>query len=113
MIESCVEAHIDDCFPVIVNIKQPCCCGSAAVWENDCSNVSIVDTTKANCHIEDHFICFATIQDTSTTSIMVEWVCGTGYAEHYLHVTPTETQWITVEYDIEYYVRSNTDWIVQ
>ena len=43
---------------------------------------------------------------------MLEWVCGTGYAEHYLRVTPEDVQWITVEYDIEYYVRSNTDWIV-
>lgn len=64
------------------------------------------------CHIENPFDCSVTIEDTSVITIMLEWVCGTGYAEHYLHVTPEDVQWITVEYDLEYYVRSNTDWIV-
>lgn len=113
MIHSCVEAYIADCFPVSVNIKQPCCCGSVAIWDTVCGNVTIADSIRVCYKIEDASNGTVYIQDTSTITIMMEWVCGTGYTEKYLRVTPTDVQWITVEYDVEYYVHSNTDWAVQ
>lgn len=104
MIHSCVNVDIEDYSNGQVNILQPYYSDSVSMREStEYGTVIIGCDDTVSCSIEN----------TSTITIMLEWVCGIGYAEYYLRVTPTETMWVTIEYDVEYCIRSNANWILQ
>ena len=104
MIYSCVNVDIEDCSNGQVSILQP----------DYSDSVSMLESTEYGTVIigcDDTVSC--SIENTGTITITSEWVCGIGSAEYYLRVTPTETMWVTIEYDVEYCIRSNANWILQ
>lgn len=115
MIHSCVEAHIDDISNTTVEIQESCCCNPVNIYTVELTPViSIVDDVDCIYSINDvpsgGYVYMETVGGADIT---LDWVCGTDYSVNYLKVTPTETVWISIDYSVDYDIRSNTDWIVQ
>lgn len=113
-VHSCIEAHIEDVSNTTVDIvQQPCCCIPLVVDACQDADISIVDNENGTCRIIDMpsgaYVCMEAVGGADIT---MDWVCGTDYSVNYLKVTPTEVVWISIDYDVDYNVYSNTDWLV-
>lgn len=115
MIHSCVEAYIVDTSHTDVTIKQQDCCCTPTLRDTVCEpDINIIENANSTYRIIDvssgAYIC---VEAVGGADIIMDWVCGVDYSVNYLHVTPTETVWISIDYSVDYDIRSNTDWIVQ
>lgn len=114
MIHGCIDAYIEDTSNTTIDLQELDCKGHAAIQAvNYDSDISITDDSNTEYIIKEiNNTAYIQIESVASADITLNWVCGVNYSVNYLKVTPTETVWITIDYGIEYNVRSNTDWIV-